>query len=159
MSSKPLPLVLFVDDVPDIRGLIEAGVRTYQPAFRVAFADTSDAALEVLCSVAVSAAVLDVNLTGESGASLAAVMHDNYPLVPKAFLTAYDRSVTHEHAEEFEMEVWTKPITMPKLISCVYSLLARSPSECDKRPGSSGTALVTMPDVLRKITSSVFIFH
>lgn len=157
-TTQPLPLVLFVDDVPDIRQLIEQGMKVYQPAFCAVFAETADEALKIIASQPVAAAILDVNLMGESGATVAAVLHEHYPYIPKVFFTAYDRSVTHEHAAEFGMEVLSKTITMPRLITAIYCLLSHRPVDCNERTASESlsTSPVSMPAVLRKITSSVF---
>lgn len=157
----PLPLVLFVEDQQDVRDLYERAAEHYRPSFCVRSVGTADEALEVVKQGEVAAVVMDVNLVGESGATLAEVLHEHYPHIPKAFLTAYDRSITHEHAEEFGMEVWSKPIEMPKLIACVYCLLGRRPSACDdrRRGPRTGRGPVTMPDVLRKITNGLFFTH
>jgi CheY-like chemotaxis protein len=157
-ETTSLPLVLFVDDVDDIRAMVEHGMKVYQPAFRTVFAETADEALNIIASQPVAAAILDVNLLGESGATVAAVLHEHYPHIVKAFLTAYDRSVTHENAEEFGMEVLTKPITMPQLISSIYCLLSHRKTDCNELKSSNGFSKspVSMPEVLRKITSSVF---
>jgi DNA-binding response OmpR family regulator len=151
-----LPVVLVVDDIPDIRELIETGVDKYRPGFKVVFTETAEDALKLIETQTVSAVVLDVNLMGDSGASLAADLHEKYPHINKAFLTAYDRSMTHKHAEELEMEVWSKPITMQKLMECICCLLRGEPSSCDERPLTARLkSPITMPDVIRKITNSI----
>ena len=123
-AQQPLPVVLFVDDQPDIREYFEICIPKYHPRFEPIFADSREAALRAIRQRQPAAVILDVNLVGETGMSVAEDMREFYPHILKAVLTAYDRSVTRANAEEFGMEVWSKPILMPELIAKVEGLLA-----------------------------------
>lgn len=123
-AKHPLPVVLFVDDMPDIREYFEICIPKYHPKFEPIFADSREAALHAIRQRLPAAVILDVNLVGETGMSIAEDLHEHYPHILKAVLTAYDRSVTRANAEEFGMEVWSKPILMPELIAKVEGLLA-----------------------------------
>lgn len=127
-QSAQLPLVLFVDDMPDIRKYFEIGVERYRPRFEAVFAEDRESALRVIRDQRPAAVILDVNLSGETGMSIAEDLHEHYPHVLKAVLTAYNLSKTRESADEFGMDVWSKPILMPELIEKVEALLASAPA-------------------------------
>lgn len=160
--TESKPLVLFVDDLRDIRELLEAWWALGKLPFEPIFAHSQDEALRLVHDhPALVAAVLDVNLMGENGASVAEVLHQHYPHIHKAFLTAYDRPVTQEHAEEFQMDVISKPIAIQDLIECVMSLVREGKANCDQakrdhRRLRADTKPPTMPPVLREITKMVF---
>ena len=131
-ATSQKPLVLFVDDQPDIREIVSIGARVYEAPFETAFADSRESALLVIRQRRPAAVILDVNLSGETGMSIAEDLHDEFPQVCKAVLTAYDLSTTRAAAEEYDMEVWSKPITPDVLVAKVVELLASCPA------GSSG---------------------
>jgi DNA-binding NtrC family response regulator len=153
------PPVLFVDDGRDIRELLEVWQKSGRLPFEPVFAHSQDEALAVVHSRPIVAAVIDMNLMGESGASVAEQLHEHYPHILKMFLTAYDRSVAHENAEEFGMDVLAKPIDIQDLVNSVMSLLrgGKPVSETAPRPRQGGGGPVSMPHVLRSITGSIFI--
>jgi DNA-binding response OmpR family regulator len=127
-TSAPKPLVLFVDDMPDLTQMVAIGTRLYETPFDAAFADSRESALRVIRDRRPAAVILDVNLIGETGIAIAEDLRENYPLILKAVLTAYDMSVVRAAASEYGMEVWGKPITMQELISKVKALLATPPA-------------------------------
>jgi DNA-binding NtrC family response regulator len=159
--SENLPLVLFLDDIPDIREMLELKQKARDLPFEPVFAGSQDEALAIVHNMPIVAAILDVNLMGESGASVAEQLHLHYPHIRKVFLTAYDRAMVHESAEEFEMDVIVKPITMQDLIKCVMSLIRDGKVNCDAAREAHRlarrTGPLTMPSALRKITSSIFL--
>lgn len=129
------PLVLFVDDLPDLRELYAVAVSRYSFNFNAVFAENVDEAMRLIREQAPDAVVLDVNLTGETGMDIAAHLSEFYPNTPKAVLTAYDLAMTRDAAGAYGMEVWGKPLTMADLIGRVEQLLASRRDE-----GSSGLA-------------------
>lgn len=119
------PLVLFVDDQPDLKELVELGTRLYDPPFTTAFASNVEDALRVVRERKPAAVIIDVNLSGETGMDVAESLHEFHPEIVKAVLTAYDRTTTHANAEQFGMEVWGKPLkNVVELIERVVGLLA-----------------------------------
>lgn len=126
-ETQSKPLVLFVDDVPDIREFMGVWARKFPLPFDAAFAENRESALRVIRERRPAAVVLDVNLSGETGISIAEDLRDGYPEIAKAVLTAYGLAMTRESAEELGMDVWSKPITMPELIEKVKALLAARP--------------------------------
>jgi CheY-like chemotaxis protein len=121
----PKPLVLFVDDQPDLRELLEVYASKFGLPFKIVFAECVEGALRVVREQRPEAVILDVNLSGETGLDVADHLHEFYPDVVKAALTAYDMTTTHANCEEYEMPVWPKPVrTVPELVAKVVTLLA-----------------------------------
>jgi DNA-binding response OmpR family regulator len=151
-TTQQKPLVLFVDDMPDLPQLVAVGARLYDPPFDVAFADCRESALKVIRERSPAAVVLDVNLSGETGIAIAEDLSRHYPQIRKAVLTAYDRSVTRANAEEFGMEVWAKPITIEDLITRVKDLLASGPT------ADAATTFSHLPNVARVVLAALGLF-
>jgi DNA-binding NtrC family response regulator len=104
------PLVLFVDDLPDLRELYAVAVSQYSFGFDAVFAEDVESAMRMIRERSPAAVVLDVNLAGETGMLIADHLSEFYPGTPKAVLTAYDLAGVREAAEAHGMEVWPKPI-------------------------------------------------
>lgn len=135
------PLVLFVDDMPDFPQMVAVGVVYYEAPFEAAFASDRESALRVIRDRRPAAVVLDVNLSGETGISIAEHLRDYYPHISKAVLTAYDLTKTRESADEFGMPVWSKTATMPELIEKVVALLASRGSAGQTAPAHLANAV------------------
>ncbi|MFL6228042.1 MAG: response regulator [Pyrinomonadaceae bacterium] len=120
--------MLFVDDQPDLRELIELYARKFVMPFDPVFAECVEGALRAVRERRPEAVVLDINLSGETGMDVAEHLHEFYPDVLKAALTAYDMTTTHANCEEYGMQVWPKPVkSMPELIRRVVGLLNSRP--------------------------------
>jgi ActR/RegA family two-component response regulator len=144
------PLVLFVDDMPDVRELFAAGVEFYDPPFRAAFAEDVEGALRIVRDEHPAAVVMDFNLIGETGIDLAEKLHDYYPDIRKAVLTGYDMSMTNVNAHALGMEVWAKPVkAMPDLIDLVMALLASPPPAGREADGT------VLPRVVRALAATI----
>lgn len=148
MATATKPIVLLVEDNPETRGLVEIGARHYCPPFDLEFAASAEEACRKLSSRCYSALVIDVNLLGPTGVSVAAEAHEKCPQMPKAFWTAYDRSITHEHADEFGMETWPKPMTNEELFARVEQLLERGVPIRAEKP-------LAVPGVLHAVATTL----
>lgn len=146
------PKVLHVDDTEDVIGFLRIANDRGMLPFDLVFASCGDEAYALLQESGFDAVVLDVNLLGESGMSIAIKLTEQMTDLPGAFLTAYDRSVTRENAEEINWPVWSKPIELPDYIKCVQELIKGKPTSCAKAKGQLQT-----PQALRAITHSVFV--
>ncbi|HEY9282333.1 MAG TPA: response regulator [Pyrinomonadaceae bacterium] len=150
-TSGSRPVVLLVDDNPDTRALVLTGARLYRPPFDIEFAQSAAEACEMLSRKCYSALVLDVNLLGPTGVTVAAEAHEKCPDMPKVFFTAYDRSVTHEHAAEFGMETWAKPMDAKELFGRIEQLIASRPAG----PGEGAASPLEVPVVLSAIAGAL----
>lgn len=144
--NEPTPLVLFVDDNCDLQQMVGQGMKLYRPPFAAAFAGSVDEALRAVREITPAAVILDVNLTGETGMTVAEHLHEYFPHVAKAVLTAYDRTATHMSADEFEMEVWPKPILITELFDKVARLLAGHDHKDETAPGATA-----LPPIVRAL--------
>lgn len=146
------PVVLLVDDNADIRGLVEAGSRVHRPPFDVEFASSAAEACAMLSAKCYGALVIDVNLLGPTGVTVAAEAHEKCPGMPKVFFTHYDRSVTHEHAAEFGMDTWAKPMNADELFGRIERLIAARPEGV----GPESPKPLAVPAVLSAIAGALF---
>ncbi len=157
LNNPPRPRVLLVDDNDEIRELVSIGVVTYRPNFEVEFASSAKDACERLSRKCFDALVIDVNLMGPTGVTVAAEAHEKCPGMPKAFFTAYDRAVTREHAAEMGMETWAKPMKVPELFENIGRLLeSKSDKAREDCPRAKATGVLAVPAVLSTLAAAVF---
>jgi DNA-binding response OmpR family regulator len=128
-NDEPPPPVLIVEDewlIADIieQTLDESGYRTAGPVNSV------DAALKIIATTSLAAAILDVNLGPERSFPIAERLAELK--IPFVFMTGYnvaDLPPPYRHYTAL-----AKPVTPEKLVRAVAVLLAgRNRNECDSR--------------------------
>ena len=153
-NAAQKPLVLFVDDMPDLPQMVAVGVGFYEAPFEAVFAKNGEEARRIVRERRPAAVVLDVNLAGETGITIAEHLREYYPEIPKAVLTAYDLAKTRESADEFGMEVWSKTTTMPELIARVERLLASRHGNGQSTAGQVSNAVRVVAAMLGLVGSA-----
>ena len=114
------PLILVVDDEPDVEALFRQQFRRDLRASRFAM-DFARSAMQALDLVAVAEASLililsDVNMPGMSGLDLLPKARAARPDVPVYMITAYGDAETRRKAvERGAAGLFTKPIDFPEL--------------------------------------------
>ena len=79
VDNAAKPVLLVVDDEPDLRALL--GEYFGRHGFEVLTAEDAARAREILATVSPQAVLLDINMPGENGLSLARWLRDAHPRV------------------------------------------------------------------------------
>jgi len=118
--------VLVVDDEPELRELLSEYLRRH--GFAVQAAADAQAARQLLASQALPAlAILDVNMPGENGLSLARWMRDAHPGLPFLMLTTAGETVDRIVGLELGADDYlAKPCELRELLARVRAVLRRT---------------------------------
>ena len=114
------PLILVVDDEPDVEALFRQQFRRDLRAsrFTMDFASSGAQALEIVAEAEASLILIlsDVNMPGMSGLDLLPKAREVRPDVPIFMITAYgDAETRRKAAERGAAGLFTKPIDFPEL--------------------------------------------
>jgi len=114
------PLILVVDDEPDVEALFRQQFRRDLRAarFMMDFARSAVEALEIVAEAQASLILIlsDVNMPGMSGLDLLLKARQARPDVPVIMITAYgDAETRREAVERGAAGLFTKPIDFPEL--------------------------------------------
>jgi len=114
------PLILVVDDEPDVEALFRQQFRRDLRAarFMMDFARSGVQALEIVAEAEASLILIlsDVNMPGMSGLDLLLKARQARPDVPVIMITAYgDPETLREATERGAAGLFTKPIDFPEL--------------------------------------------
>jgi len=123
-AQAATPVVLVVDDEPEIRSLLSEyfgrhglSVRTAQDAAQ---------AREMLADAVPDLAILDVNMPGENGLSLARWMRERHPRMGLVMLTTAGESVDRIVGLELGADDYVpKPFEMRELLARIRAVLRR----------------------------------
>jgi CheY-like chemotaxis protein len=114
------PLILVVDDEPDVEALFRQQFRRdlREARFTMDFARSGAQALEIVAEAEASLILIlsDVNMPGMSGLDLLPKAREVRPDVPIFMITAYgDAETRREAVERGAAGLFTKPIDFPEL--------------------------------------------
>ena len=125
MNSSSGPDVLVVDDEPELRSLLAEYFGRHGYTVRAA-ADAAQARLEVASRVP-TLAILDINMPGENGLSLARWMRESQPLMGLIMLTTAGESVDLIVGLELGADDYLpKPFEMRELLARTRAVLRRA---------------------------------
>lgn len=114
--------VLIVDDSRLARDMVSSVVRTLQPDWTVITATNGDDALSKIADASPELAILDYNMPGMDGLTLAEKLRESHLMLPIAILTANVQDALRRRAEDLGCWFLTKPVTADK----IRELFARS---------------------------------
>jgi two-component system phosphate regulon response regulator OmpR len=124
---NPKATILIVDDEPDVREVLEEYFATH--GYAVLAADSAGAAKELAARHPVDLALVDINMPGEDGLSLARHLRERYAYVAIVMLTSaatvVDRIVGLEMGAD---DYVPKPFDPRELVARVKSVLRRTSS-------------------------------
>ncbi len=130
------PLILLVDDEPELRDLL--GEYFTRHGFRVALAEHAARARELVALARPDAALLDINMPGENGLSLARWLRETHPQIALLMVTAVGESLDRILGLEMGADDYiAKPFELRELLARVRAVL--------RRTQLSGTALQNAP--------------
>ncbi len=119
------PSLLVVDDEPELRGLLAEYFGRH--GFAVRMAEDAAQARELIAAAPPDLAVLDINMPGENGLSLARWLRELHPQVAIVMLTTASESVDRIVGLELGADDYVaKPYELRELLARVRAVLRRS---------------------------------
>jgi DNA-binding response OmpR family regulator len=125
------PLLLVVDDEPELRSLLAEYFGRH--GFRVCMAEDAAAARQAVAEQTPALAILDINMPGENGLSLARWLREAHPTIGLVMLTTASESVDRIVGLELGADDYLpKPFDLRELLARIRSVLRRT--EAAMRP-------------------------
>jgi DNA-binding response OmpR family regulator len=145
--AKPMaaatPSLLVVDDEPELRGLLAEYFGRH--GFEVRAAEDAHRARELIAAARPDLAVLDINMPGENGLSLARWMREAHPQVAIVMLTTAGESVDRIVGLELGADDYvSKPYELRELLARVRAVLRRA------QPAAAAPAAPAVPASTRQ---------
>lgn len=130
------PVLLVVDDEPELRGLLAEYFARH--GFVVRSAASAAAAREQVAAAAPQLALLDINMPGENGLSLARWLREAHPQIALIMLTTASETVDRVVGLELGADDYVpKPFDLRELLARVRAVLRRG------QPASAAPAAAT----------------
>ena len=124
-EGQPNPIVLVVDDEPELRSLLAEYFGRH--GFTVRTAADAAAARLAIAEQAPALAILDINMPGENGLSLARWMREAHPRTGLVMLTTAGESIDRIVGLELGADDYLpKPFEMRELLARVRAVLRRA---------------------------------
>jgi len=136
------PLLLVVDDEPELRSLLAEYFGRH--GFRVRMAEDAAVARQAVAEQAPALAILDINMPGENGLSLARWLREAHPTIGLVMLTTASESVDRIVGLELGADDYLpKPFDLRELLARIRSVLRRT--EAAMRPAPAVAAAAPAP--------------
>ena len=127
------PVVMVVDDEPELRALLAEYFGRH--GFVVRQAEDAAVARRLVAEQAPALAILDVNMPGENGLSLARFLREAHPRMGLVMLTTAGESVDRIVGLELGADDYLpKPFEMRELLARVRSVLRRASASAPASP-------------------------
>ncbi|WP_035692592.1 response regulator [Azospirillum halopraeferens] len=107
--------VLVVDDSRLAREMVSGAIAALHPDWTIVTAVDGDDALNRLAEAAPAAALVDFNMPGMDGLTLAGHLRERMPQLPVGILTANVQDALRRKAEELGCRFIPKPVTVDKI--------------------------------------------
>jgi len=107
--------VLIVDDSRLARDMVSSVVSSLRPDWGLAIAAGGEEALKLVEAQAPDAAIIDVNMPGMDGLTLAGILRERFPTLAMGILTANVQEALKKRAEALGCRFIPKPITTDKI--------------------------------------------
>lgn len=125
LPAVALPTVLVVDDEPELRSLLVEYLARY--GFVVQAAEGAAQARVMVAAAAPRVAILDLNMPGENGLSLARWLREMHPTVAIVMLTTANEAIDRVVGLELGADDYVgKPFELRELLARVRAVLRRS---------------------------------
>ena len=123
-EGKRTPVILVVDDEPELRSLLAEYLARH--SFSVRSAADAAAARRSIAEAAPDLAILDINMPGEDGLSLARWLREAHPAMGQLMLTTAGESVDRVVGLEVGADDYVaKPFELRELLARVRAILRR----------------------------------
>ncbi len=132
-GNKTTPVVMVVDDEPELRSLLSEYFERHQ--FTVRTAQDALAARALVAEAVPDVAILDINMPGENGLSLARWLRETHPGIGLLMLTTAGDSVDRIVGLELGADDYLpKPFEVRELLARVRALVRRLRSKVTPEP-------------------------
>jgi two-component system phosphate regulon response regulator OmpR len=136
VAAGTSPLVMVVDDEPELRSLL--GEYFARHGFEVVLAEDAAAARRQVAQRVPELAILDVNMPGENGLSLARFLRETHPRLGLVMLTTAGESVDRIVGLELGADDYlTKPFNLRELLARARAVLRRAEVDRAAPPADS----------------------
>ncbi|HEX5685754.1 MAG TPA: response regulator [Ideonella sp.] len=133
------PLLLVVDDEPELRSLLAEYFGRH--GFRVRVAEDAAAARLAVVEQTPSLAILDINMPGENGLSLARWLRESHPHIGLVMLTTASESVDRIVGLELGADDYLpKPFDLRELLARIRAVLRRTAAAAAPLPPAPAPA-------------------
>ena len=123
-QSADRPIVLIVDDEPDVGIILQQLLRPYTDTYDVVVATNPIDALECIASGQVRFVITDFNMLAMNGLQVAAAVKQRSPHTPVLLITAYTTSVLEQLARQHQVDYYvTKPFRLKALEQMIAAAL------------------------------------
>jgi two-component system phosphate regulon response regulator OmpR len=127
-GNKTQPVVMVVDDEPELRSLLREYFERHQ--YTVRTAENALSARALVAQAVPDVAILDINMPGENGLSLARWLRETHPGIGLVMLTTAGDSVDRIVGLELGADDYLpKPFEVRELLARVRALVRRLRSE------------------------------
>ena len=141
-GNKTDPVVMVVDDEPELRSLLSEYFERHQ--FTVRTAQDALAARALVAQAVPDVAILDINMPGENGLSLARWLRETHPGIGLVMLTTAGDSVDRIVGLELGADDYLpKPFEVRELLARVRALVRRLRSEVTPQPSAAASLTTT----------------
>lgn len=135
-ESTAVPVVLVVDDEPELRTLL--GEYLARHGIEVRTASDAAAARQMVAERAPDLAVLDINMPGENGLSLARWLRESHPGMGLLMLTTASEAVDRVVGLEMGADDYLpKPFELRELLARVRAILRRTQLAVEAAPAAA----------------------
>jgi len=112
--------ILVVDDSRVSRMLVRAIIDHADKKLQIIEANTGEEALTKIKNISVNTAILDLNMPGMDGLTLATELLQYFPNIKIGLLTANIQDMVRQKARDLGISFIPKPITEEKILSFIY---------------------------------------
>jgi len=116
--------VLVVDDSKVSRMMVAAIINEKRELWNIIEAGNADEALLACAGKEIDLCIIDYNMPGMDGLSLAGKLKERYPTIPMTLLTANVQESSKEKAAAIGIEFMSKPITEERVTSILNMIVS-----------------------------------
>lgn len=149
-ADQPAPTVLVVDDEPELRSLLAEYFGRH--GFSVRTAADAVAARALIAEQAPALAILDINMPGENGLSLARWLRESHPRTGLVMLTTAGESIDRIVGLELGADDYLpKPFEMRELLARVRAVLRRAEITAAALDAAAPAAAAAVTSTTRRV--------
>jgi two-component system phosphate regulon response regulator OmpR len=149
-TEDPNPTLLVVDDEPELRSLLAEYFG--RQGFGVRVAPDAGTARQAVAEQVPTLAILDINMPGENGLSLARWLRDAHPHIGLVMLTTAGESVDRIVGLELAADDYMpKPFDLRELLARVRSVLRRTQRATPSSAPAATTSAAAAPAATRRV--------
>ena len=127
-ASDARPVILMVDDEPEVREIFAIAMERWLPGYAVEQASSSAEAIRVLDRLEgapLALVVADHRLGGDTGVDLMGLVQQRFPDSARLLFTGQASAFDEQRARDLGAEVLWKPVRLQEFLDTVTALIDR----------------------------------